>query len=57
MEGPFGVFGSKRHTPSQINRLTNEGPLTLSDRGYVIWLKTGPLELKGTTWKSSIAKS
>ena len=47
IEGPFGVFGSKRHTSSQMNRLANEGPLTLSDRGYVIWLKRGPLELKG----------
>ncbi len=46
-EGPFGVFASKQHTSSQMARLTDEGPLILSDRGYVIWLKSGPLELKG----------
>ena len=57
MEGPFGVFGSKKHTPSQINRLTNEGPLILSDRGYVIWLKTGPLELKGPLGSLQLQKS
>ena len=57
IEGPFGVFGSKRHAPSQINRLTNEGPLTLSDRGYVIWLKTGPLELKGPLGNLQLQKA
>ena len=57
IEGPFGVFGSKRHTPSQINRLTNEGPLNLNDRGYVVWLKTGPLELKGPLGTFQIQKA
>ena len=57
IEGPFGVFGSKRHAPSQINRLTNEGPLTLSDRGYVIWLRTGPLELKGPLGNLQLQKA
>ena len=47
VEGPFGVFASKRHTPSQMARLTDEGPLVLSDRGYTFWLKNGPLEFKG----------
>ena len=57
IEGPFGVFGSKRHAPSQINRLANEGPLTLSDRGYVIWLKTGPLEMKGPLGSLQLQKA
>ena len=57
MEGPFGVFGSKKHAPSQINRLANEGPLTLSDRGYVIWLKTGPLEMKGPLGNLQLQKA
>lgn len=47
MEGPFGVFASKKHTLSQMTRLTDEGPLVLSDRGYTFWLKNGPLEFKG----------
>lgn len=57
MEGPFGVFESKNHTSSQITRLTNEGPLVLNDRGYVIWLKTGPLELKGPLGAFQIEKN
>ena len=45
-EGPFGVF-AERHTASQMARLADEGPLVLSDRGYVLWPKSGPLEFKG----------
>ena len=57
LEGPFGVFESKKHTASQMMRLTDEGPLVLNDRGYVIWLKTGPLELKGPLGAFQIKKN
>ena len=56
MEGPFGVF-AERHTPSQMARLADEGPLILSDRGYVLWPKSGPLEFKGPLGMFQIKKT
>jgi hypothetical protein len=47
LEGPFGVFQSRQNQPSQMARLADEEPLLNQDVGWVVWPKSGPVEMTG----------
>lgn len=46
-EGPFGFFHAESLKPSQIARLIEEDYHDAVDEGFTVWLKDGPLDLKG----------
>lgn len=46
-EGPFGFFQSEELLASQLARLTEEDYGDDVESGFCIWLKDGPLDLKG----------
>lgn len=46
-EGPFGVFKSEKLTTSQFYRLSEDDDLMPIDEGFVVWRKSGVLELQG----------
>lgn len=54
-EGPFGFFRSERLEQSQLQRLIEDEPEESVDRGFTIWLKNGPLELKGPLGEFSLS--
>jgi hypothetical protein len=46
-EGPFGYFQNEKVQVSQIERLISDESVETLQNGFCIWLKSGPLELKG----------
>ena len=46
-EGPFGFFRSERLQQSQLERLIEDDPEESVDTGFTVWLKSGPIEMKG----------
>ncbi|MCB0394510.1 MAG: hypothetical protein KDD25_08115, partial [Bdellovibrionales bacterium] len=56
IEGPFGIFQSRQNIPSQMARLADEEPLLNLPSGWVLWLKSGPVEMKGPLSKYQIEK-
>lgn len=46
-EGPFGYFRSERLSASQMERLVADEFSESVGRGFTIWSKKGPLEMKG----------
>ncbi len=54
VEGPFGIFQSRQNQATQMARLADEEPLVSTDEGWVIWPRTGPIELKGPLSKTQI---
>jgi hypothetical protein len=47
-EGPFGLFQSDQLTQTQMARLDEEDASESVDEGFVLWLKSGPIDLRGT---------
>jgi hypothetical protein len=50
-EGPFGLFQSARLLPSQLNCLAEQDVHDSVERGFSIWLKDGPFDLKGPLYE------
>ena len=46
-EGPFGLFMSENLTDLQKERLTEDDYLDSVDHGFTLWLKDGPLDMRG----------
>ncbi len=46
-EGPFGLFLPEKLSPSQLARINEEDDEDPVDDGFVLWLKSGPLDFKG----------
>ncbi len=46
-EGPFGFFKTEALTETQVERLFEDESTQVLPQGLSIWLKSGPLELKG----------
>src|SRR4051794_13320435 len=46
-EGPFGLLKAEFLKTSQLERLNEEDYFDSVDEGFVVWLKDGPLDLKG----------
>ncbi len=46
-EGPLGFFMSEKLAPSQLARMNEEDDYESVDEGFTLWLKSGPLDLKG----------
>ena len=46
-EGPFGFFHSDRLSASQIERLSEDDYHDPVDQGFVMWLRSGPIDMKG----------
>ena len=46
-EGPFGFFKTESFTETQMERLFEDESTQMLDQGLSIWLKSGPLEMKG----------
>jgi len=57
IEGPFGFFRTEKITESQVERLHSEDSFEEVADGFSLWLKSGPLELKGPLTKFRIEKS
>lgn len=55
-EGPFGYFMTERLTASQLERLVADEVSEATQAGFVIWLKEGPLELKGPVTNCRLAQ-
>lgn len=53
-EGPFGFFRSDELLPNQVARLVEDDPQESVDRGFTIWLRDGPIELKGPLYNYSL---
>ncbi len=47
-EGPFGYFQTDSMTQSQRARLDTEDYAEAIEDGFVLWLKSGPLDLRGS---------
>ena len=47
IEGPFGYFHAANFTLSQKARLDEEDYAELVDDGFVLWLKSGPIDMRG----------
>ena len=47
IEGPFGFFDGPLISPSQKLRLEQEDYSDLVDDGFVVWLKSGPIDTRG----------
>ncbi len=56
-EGPFGVFKSERISETQMAVLERNAELKNVNEGFVLWPKTGPLELKGPLSSYQFKKS
>ncbi len=48
IEGPFGYFHAANLTLSQKARLDEEDYSELVDDGFVLWLKNGPIDMRGS---------
>ena len=46
-EGPFGLFHADVFSASQKERLSEDDYHESIDEGFVLWLKSGPIDLKG----------
>ena len=53
-EGPFGIFQNENLEKSQMERLLEEDLPVPSANGFVLWLRDGPVELKGPLTKSRL---
>ncbi|MEC9283010.1 MAG: hypothetical protein VX642_09870 [Bdellovibrionota bacterium] len=49
-EGPFGMMKSPGLTPKQWAMWSESNNAIESDRGFCVWLKSGPIELKGPNY-------
>ncbi len=47
IEGPFGFFQDENLDESQVERLLEDDSFQEVKNGFTLWLKSGPLELKG----------
>ncbi|MEN0057436.1 MAG: hypothetical protein AAGB31_01270, partial [Bdellovibrio sp.] len=54
IEGPFGFFRNERISESQLERLYADDPYDEVPNGFSLWLKKGPLEMKGPLTKYKI---
>ena len=57
IEGPFGVFKSRRNTGAQMARLEDEDPLISNDNGWILWLHERAIEMKGPLSAFQLKKS
>lgn len=55
-EGPFGMMKSPGLTAKQWAMWAESNNATESDRGFCIWLKSGPIELKGPNYNFQAKK-
>ena len=46
-EGPFGFFRTEKLKASQVERLIEDDYHDTVDEGFVVWLKDGPIDIKG----------
>ncbi|MEZ4872786.1 MAG: hypothetical protein R2827_11240 [Bdellovibrionales bacterium] len=46
-EGPFGYYQSDRLSASQVERLAEDDYHDPVNEGFVLWLKQGPVDMKG----------
>jgi hypothetical protein len=53
-EGPFGIFQNEDMDQSQYERLIEEDPPQTAQNGFALWLRSGPVELKGPLTKSRL---
>ncbi len=56
VEGPFGYFQATQLTPSQRARLDSEDYADVIEDGFVVWLKSGPIDLRGPQAQELLAR-
>lgn len=55
-EGPFGIFKSSALETEEWDYLASRDHLVGIERGFVVWLSDGPVELRGPLTEFSLAK-
>lgn len=55
-EGPFGFYKSEGLQATQLERLTEEDYTESCPQGFVVWLKSGPIETQGPLAQFSFRK-
>ncbi|PIS10104.1 MAG: hypothetical protein COT73_11125 [Bdellovibrio sp. CG10_big_fil_rev_8_21_14_0_10_47_8] len=55
-EGPFGFFKSESMLDSQYERMVHGDDPQMVPQGLTVWLKSGPVEMKGATTRHRFAQ-